>query len=37
MRTVLRLSQIVRGFSSNVGKSTAPSAPADPLKNVVGA
>lgn len=36
MRAISRLSQVVRGFSSNVSKAASPSAPADPLKNVVG-
>lgn len=37
MRAVTRLSQVIRGLSTNVGKGAASSAPADPLKNVVGA
>lgn len=36
MRSISRFSQLVRGFSTNVSKSSQPSAPADPLKNVVG-
>lgn len=36
MRGVTRLSQLIRGFSSGVGKSASPAAPVDPMKNVVG-
>lgn len=37
MRVITRLSQVIRGFSAQASKGTAPSAaPIDPLKNVVG-
>lgn len=36
MRGVTRLSQLIRGFSSGVGKSASPAATVDPMKNVVG-